>query len=231
MRVRTKKQWSEPDPGAPYSFSLLLPGQKKVTGELAGVDMSHAAMSFPVRECPNLERDERIRLSLTLVESRKTLDMDALVKGSRSSKDRVLYQFKLIDTDRLLREQDPVLTGLFNRRGAFRVKPDPQDPISVDLIRNIHSGKGSMIDISTLGVALRVLPSSAPWHRYADQVSISFTLPGSGDTFRLDGRIARVSPLEKGTVLGVEFDRDKTKRIRPQEQSISRYVLQRQLAR
>lgn len=225
-----KHHRAESEDDTPFSFSLLLPGQKKLAGELADVNMSGAAISFPAAQCPDFATDERIRLSLMLLKSQKSLILDALVKGSKSSQDRILYQFTFIDTTHLFRDLDPALTSLFNRRGAFRVGPDPLTPIGVTLDCDGHSTKGSILDISLTGISLGVEKTVSRRFEYADQISMTFRLPGQKDVFRMVGRNVHLVSLQKGVRLGIEFDRKETENIRQQEQAISRYVMQRQLA-
>lgn len=213
----------------PFSFSLILPGQEKLAGNMADVSMDGAAISFPAKKCPDFEREERVRLSLFIYESGKTVMLDALMKGSSRSRDAILYQFKFIDTTHLLRDLDPILVSYFNRREAFRVKPDPMNPIEVDLVGEKNSAKGLIIDISITGIALGVESSIARQIEYEDRITMTFILPACDTPFRIVGKTAHFEPQVNNVRYSIEFDREKTANIKQQEQSISRYVMQRQL--
>lgn len=213
--------------GTSFSISLLLPGQRKLTGKLVDANTSGATISFPAGECPDLEKGERIRLSLMPAKSQKAVALDALVKGSTASRNRILYEFGFIDLSHLLKDMDPVLLDLFNRRGRQRVGPGPLNPIDVVLDWNGLSTRGSMFDISLTGIAVRVQATVARKLENVNQISITFVLPEQKDRCRLVGRSVRLKPLQQGVLIGIEFDRKKTERVRQQEQWISNYVMRR----
>lgn len=213
----------------PFSFSLILPGQKKIAGVMADVSIDGATISFRAEKCPDFEQEERVRLSLFIFESGKTVMLDALVKGSSRTQGTIQYQFGFIDTTHLLRDLDPVLVSYFNRRDAFRVKPDPNVPIMVRLMWEDHSAKGLMIDISETGIALGVDAAVARKVEYADPITMTFILPECDTPLRMVGKTAHFEPKANNIRYSIEFDQEKTADFKEHQRSITRYLMQRQM--
>lgn len=226
---KNRQERNKPETKATLIFSLILPHQKVLSGKLLDINANGAAISFPRETCPDFEKDERIRLRLSTSHSDKNWSLDALVVDWRRSQDSVLCQFKFIDTTKILQDLDPLLISYFNRREAFRVRPDPLEPITVNLKWKDILSKGEIMDISLTGVALRVESSIARQLEYADGIEMTFYLPTRSEPFHIIGKTAHFEPMPRDVRYAIKFDRKKTPHIRAQEQSISRYVMQRQL--
>lgn len=226
MRRRSKKETIS---SFPFSFDLMLPGRKKLAGNLADVNMEGAAISFPVEQCPALKNSERIRLALTIFETKKTMLLDAVVNGSRTVQDRILFQFRFIDTTHILKDPDPVLSGYFNRRESFRVRPDLSEPIRVSFKWEGKSVEGSILDISLTGIGLALEPKVARQLEYAKQITMTFRLPDETMPFEIVGNTTNFIPVGKLVRYGIQFDRKETMNIRNKERRILKYIMQRQL--
>ncbi|MEE8399834.1 MAG: PilZ domain-containing protein [Desulfobacterales bacterium] len=227
---KRKQQQSKSGPDIPFSFSLVLPGQKKLAGVATDASMEGATISFPPEACPDFEPEERVRLSLFIYATEKTVMFEALVMRSDRSEVAVRCQFGFIDTTHLLRDLDPILVSYFNRREAFRVQPDLVEPIEVDLTWGNNSARGVVIDISLTGIALSLKPLIARQLEYADRMTMTFVLPESGGSMRIVGKTAHFEPIAGNIRYSIEFDREKTDNIEQQERIISKYLMQRQMA-
>ena len=156
--------------------------------------------------------------------------LDALVRDSKRDRDTLLYQFQFIDTTALLRDMDPTLMSYFNRRQAFRVRPDPLDPLEVTIAWDDLSTSGLIMDISTRGVALVVDRSTARKLENEDQISLTFKLPGDEAMLKIAGKPAHLVPVQKDVRYGILFLWKETAEAGQKERLISRYVMQRQMA-
>jgi len=218
------------DPESVFVFSLTLPGRKELLGKLVDLSMDGVAISFPLDHCPDFEHDERVRLSLKLIETGKTMPVDALVTDSQAGKNTRLCQLSFIDTSSLLRDLDPTVMSHFNRRGAFRVRTDPLKPVRADVMWQQHSAEGWIIDISTTGVQLGLPVAAARQIGREDVITLVFRLPGGDAPMKILGKTAHVSPGPREARYGISFVRAETPDIRKYERDISRFVMQRQLA-
>ena len=230
-KERRKRNQTGPESDVPFEFNLMLSGRRELPGTLVDVSLGGAAISFPQDRCPIFEKDERVRLSLRKKQSEESIMLDSLVRDGKTDQGTRLYQFQFIDTSILLRDLDPTLMSYFNRREAFRVRPDPLDPIDVTIVSDEITVNGLIMDISITGIALAMDRSSARKLEYKEEITLTFMLPDhEGGMLTIIGKPAHFVPLENDVRYGISFLWKETGETGQKERLISRYVMQRQMA-
>ena len=154
-----REQYRSKDKGpSPFQFNLVLPGRELLPGNIFNTSMNGAAIGFDPQKLPNFDLNERVKLQLTMTQSKKIIMVDATLKHLKNANDNVICRFQFADPSSLAKNLDISLMSYFNRREAFRVKPDINEPIVVDIEWNDGSTQGRVIDISQSGMGLGIKP-------------------------------------------------------------------------
>ena len=121
--------------------------------------------------------------------------------------------------------------GARDLRSHQRVRPSDRQPIDV----HIHLGsmeplvRGTLIDLSTTGIAIEVSTEDEARVIDADPISVRFEFPGESRPLLLVGKIRNRRLLDNGVKYGIEFDAVASRRFPQQRGRIQRYICQRQL--
>ncbi|MHC4447767.1 MAG: PilZ domain-containing protein, partial [Planctomycetota bacterium] len=141
------------------------------------------------------------------------------------------YGLQFIDRDRLEGELTPELFRLFNRRGSYRVQPDPTKPVTVtvEVVPDGPRAHGRMVDISATGIGVHVPAAVEAALVAVSRIRVSFTLPTSDDPLCLEG-IIRSRRLIGGEAVryGILFMLDAGEAGQDQQSAIIDYVRRRQ---
>jgi hypothetical protein len=229
-REKREKSSGKSGSAVPFEFSLMLPGRIRLAGKMVDVSLRGAAISFPCDKCPVFEPEERVRLRLGMKASGDAIMLDAWARDSSEDQNTRLYQFEFVDTTVLLRDLDPTLMDYFNRREAFRVRPDSLDPVDVTITKDDITISGPIMDISITGVALHVDRSAERELEGKDDVSLTIRLPDDNTRMEIIGKPAHVVRVERGARYGISFLWKETENAGLKERLISRYVMHRQMA-
>jgi len=213
---------------SPFQFNLVLPGRELLPGAIFNTSMHGATIAFDPQRLPNIALNERVKLQLTTTQSKKIIMVDATLKHLKNANDNVICRFQFADPSSLAKNLDISLMSYFNRREAFRVKPDINEPIVVDVEWNGGSTQGRIIIISFTGMELGVKPEVTEIPGYPEQVALSFRLPISEKTLRIVGTAFHPRPLGKIILYGIMYDWVKTENSYQQESVITSYVIYRQ---
>ena len=127
---------------SPFQFNLVLPGRELLPGAIFNTSMNGAAIAFEHQRLPNLALNERVKLQLTMTQSKKIIMVDATLKHLKNANNNVICRFQFTDPSSLAKNLDISLMSYFNRREAYRVKPDINEPIEVDVEWNGVSIQG-----------------------------------------------------------------------------------------
>jgi hypothetical protein len=213
---------------APFRFNMVLPGRALLPGAIFNTSMNGAAIAFDPQRLPDLALNERVKLQLTMTESEKIIMVDATLKHLKHANNNVICRFQFADPSSLAKSLDISLMSYFNRREAFRVKPDINEPIGVDVEWNGGSTQGRVIDISITGMGLGVKPEATEIPRRPEPVTLSFRLPISEKTLTIVGTTVHPRPLRKIILYGIKYDWNQTENPFQQETVITSYVIYRQ---
>lgn len=129
-----------------------------------------------------------------------------------------MYGFRFVDWMGLLSQTPPELAGLFNQRRHCRVEVDPDRPVEVSIEEGIATSswaqvfgglKGVLRDVSSRGLSFR-LDYEADMQTLSESVKVSFTLPGSAESFTFWVQIVRCEADSEGFCCGAVFDSKRT---------------------
>ncbi|MGD8770324.1 MAG: PilZ domain-containing protein [Desulfobacterales bacterium] len=225
----SRKQYRTKDKDfSPLQFNLVLPGRELLPGAIFNTSMNGAAIAFEPQRLPNLALNERVKLQLTMTQSKKVIMVDATLKHLKNANNNVICRFQFADPSSLAKNLDISLMSYFNRREAYRVKPDINEPIEVDVEWNGGSTQGHVIDISLTGMGLGVKPDVTEIPGYPEPVTLSFRLPISEKTLMIVGTTVHPRSLGKIILYGIKYDWGQTENSYQQESVITSYVIYRQ---
>jgi hypothetical protein len=213
---------------SPFQFNLVLPGRELLPGAIFNTSMNGAAIAFDPQRFPNFALNERVKLQLSMTPSKKIIMVDATLKHLRNANNNVICRFQFADPSSLAKNLDISLMSYFNRREAYRVKPDINEPIEVDVEWNDGSTQGRVIDISLTGMGLGVTPEVTEIPGYPEPVTLSFRLPISEKTVMIVGTTVHPRPSGKIILYGIKYDWGQTENSYQQESVITSYVIYRQ---
>lgn len=121
------------------------------------------------------------------------------------------------------------LASLLEPRRAFRVHPDPDEPVAVSLSSPGSPGAiiGAARDVSKSGLGIDI-----PWEHEAalsrlDLLDVSVRLPGQGDELVFKGRVRNRSLGNGAIIYGLEFIDDDIAADDPRMFAIGEYVAMR----
>jgi hypothetical protein len=143
---------------SPFQFNLVLPGSELLPGNIFNTSMNGAGIDFDPQKFPDFALNERVKLQITMTQSKKIIMVDATLINLRRTSEEAICRFKFADPSSLAKNLDISLMSYFNRREAFRVKPDIHEPIVVDIEWKDGSTQGRVIDISQSGMGLGIKP-------------------------------------------------------------------------
>lgn len=213
---------------SPFQFHLVLPGRKLLPGAIFNTSMNGTAIAFDLQRLPPLAINERVKLQLSMPQSKKTIMVDATLKHLKNANNNVICRFQFADPSSLAKRLDISLMSYFNRREAFRVRPDINEPIEVDIEWNAGSTQGRVIDISLTGMGLGLKPEVAKILSYAEPVTLSFRLPVSEKILMIGGTTVNPRPSGEIILYGIKYDWSQTENAYRQESVITSYVIYRQ---
>jgi hypothetical protein len=212
----------------PFRFNLVLPGRELLPGNIFNTSMNGAAIGFDPQKFPDFALNERVKLELTMTQSKKIIMVDATLIHLRRTSEEAICRFQFADPSSLAKNLDISLMSYFNRREAFRVKPDIHEPIVVDIEWKDGSTRGRVIDISQSGMGLGIKPEVTKILGHPEQVILSFRLPTSKKTVKIVGTTVHPRTSRKIILYGIKYDFGQTEDSYQQESAITSYVIYRQ---
>ncbi len=204
-------------------------GGATIEGSLLDVHGEGAAVSFPPGSGGELRRDSRGTLRFRRDEE-QPFEVSAEIRSVRAVGDRLRVGFSFRGSAGETIDWPPSLRSLFNRRGAYRVRPRGEEDLRV-LIRadpeevgEAHTARGSLVNISLTGARVR-LDEPLSWEGRSLRVRVTFALPES----RLRVMIGAVlrNTCAEATHVGLEFESD-GRRFGVNQKEVREYIMQRQ---
>ena len=213
---------------SPLQFNLVLPGRELLPGAIVNTSMNGAAIAFDPQRFPHLALNERVKLQLEMPQFKKIIMVDATLKHLKNANNNIICRFQFADPSSLAKNIDISLMSYFNRREAFRVKPDINEPIEVDVDWNEGSTQGRVIDISLTGMGLGIKPELPEIPVNSEPFTLSFELPVSEKALMIKGTTVNPRPSGKIILYGIKYEWSKTENSYHQESMIKDYVIYRQ---
>jgi len=210
---------------------ILAEGGKSIVARVHTVSSGGIGVHLPSELASFLFVSQKVQVEFGGGPIVKPLTVRAIVKHHLPEKGLHRYGLEFVDRQSFDEELlNRALHGLFNRRGAYRVRPESGAKIPVLLQSQPQGvrGSGIMADISVTGIGLVVTPDVEAQFRGIDRFILSFRLPGILEAVTLDG-ILRYRTLDKDEVrCGLVFDPRRSDQFRRQEAAILEYVMRRQ---
>jgi c-di-GMP-binding flagellar brake protein YcgR len=195
------------------------------------VTVDGAGVRFPLATAPNIAIGEKVQLEFAS-QQQKILAVSAFVRFRREEETVRRYGLEFLERDIVEKQLPPALARLFNRRGAFRVRPDPGAPISVTLEGFLSQGSVErttvdLVDLSVTGMAVTVGTEFEKAFAGNVDVRVSMELPGYPDDINLGAVIRYRKLLGDGVHYGIGFDPGRTANFARQRRAIMDYVVRR----
>jgi hypothetical protein len=130
----------------------------------------------------------------------------------------------------LNRMMESGITATFNRRGAFRVSPSHDEPVSVRLVLSdgSWSHEDHACDLSATGIALLVDNAIAERLDEANNLTVTVRLPRSPRPMTFMGHVRRLIPRGEQQLVGLDFDPGYTVDYDTLSGHITSYIMRRQ---
>jgi hypothetical protein len=211
--------------------TLLSEGRTLAPGIVVDVTVDGAGVRFALATAPNIAIGEKVVLEFAS-QQQKILTVPALVRFRREEETVRRYGLEFLDRGVVEKELPPALARLFNRRGAFRVRPDPGKPIPVTLEGFVAQGSVErttvdLIDLSVTGLAVTVDHAFEKAFSGNVELRVSMDIPDYGDDINLGAVIHYRKLLDEGVHYGIGFDPDRTSNFAKQRRAIMDYVVRR----
>ena len=206
-------------------------GQTLAPGIVVDVTVDGAGVRFPLATAPNIAIGEKVDLEFAS-QQQKILAVSAFVRFRREEETVRRYGLEFLDRELVEKQLPPALARLFNRRGAFRVRPDPAAPVSVTLEGFVSKGSVErttvpLVDLSVTGMAVTVGTDFEKAFSGNVDVRVSMELPGYPDDINLGAVIHYRKLLGDGVHYGIGFDPERTANFARQRRAIMDYVVRR----
>ena len=213
---------------------LVAAGGVSIVGRIADISVRGVSLVLSAHRGPQeggraLEMGEEVQLRFPSTLLNKPLTASARVKDRTEEGDSLRYGFEFTDPAQFEYRLWPAFRELFNRRRAVRVVP--HDELPVEVMPGAARAVFGLLDISTLGLAVRVPIEAEPALRATDRIRLSFPLPGWQPPVDVEG-IVRSRVLLPGADVryGAEFDLQRASNPEGIRSAIGEYVMQRRRA-
>ncbi|MCH8151761.1 MAG: PilZ domain-containing protein [Planctomycetes bacterium] len=230
MRLERRAQYrTVVDESNALHVTLLDPEGSPFPALLLDVSASGAAAHFFAPDCPTLPIGDRVDLVFTAERLKTPLTVAARVVHRSEDDGCRRYGFRFIEREQLEAKLYPVLRRLFNRRGAFRVAPEPEPRINVTLEGPFGPRvEGALVDLSASGTRVGVKPVAELLFAKVRKVAISLSLPDSRGPVRMTGNIRHRRLVGAAIHYGLDFDPEQSENFAHQQKAIINYVMQRE---
>lgn len=212
-------------------------GRPAVQGEpvdlsLDGIGVRFASPGAQGVQSPVIAVGEEVGLSLMLPPHQRPLQSNAKVVSRTEGESHRRYGFQFTDRDQFQAQLSPALYGLFNRREAYRVRPDPQNPIEVGLegLGGDVRFRAQLLDISVKGMAVAVPMEAEAALAGSDRIRVSASLPDVAGTLSWVAVIRDRMLVRDRIHYGVEFELEQAAASPGQRDAVMAFVMKRQQA-
>jgi c-di-GMP-binding flagellar brake protein YcgR len=200
-------------------------------GQLIDVSASGAGVRFEGGAAPSLGVGQAVDLVFSGRPFGAPITVSAQVQHRTEERGGARrYGFRFLQPQRLDTGLPPALRSYFNRRQVVRVEPAADEQIPVELSSDGGPPVEARLEnLSVMGVGVGLDTAVEPYLANSPSVSISIGLPGNRRPVEMTG-IIRHRRLVGGRIhYGIAFDTEATPGYERQQDSISRWVLKRQM--
>lgn len=198
-------------------------------GTISDLDAHGVSAYFDLDAAPSLPIGSVAPIDLVSSNLEGPVEVNAMVVGRAEGQERRRYGFQFQGDTVLTHDK---LRELVNRRGAYRVCPQPGHDVDVHLSsvgdqpRELAIGR--LTDISGTGLSLQALADVDAALSDSEYVELSFSLPGGDGATVMLARIVNRALEGRYVRLGLRFDRRRTSEFSVHQKQIFRYVVRRQ---
>lgn len=199
-----------PDRGN-IKLSVEMAGWPAIAARICDATADGLGISIPAAIPLPVDRGERLRLTVWMVNENRAITLDADVMTVQEQGEARRYGVRFITPDRARRELSEVLGLVFNRRSAPRVPPQPGQRALVTAMDgdNIQFS-AAVTNISESGLAVQ-LPTTIEGVDKDTSCLVSLDLQVDGVSVSLPGRICRYEDgPDQQQQWGIALDLDPT---------------------
>jgi len=231
MANKRKQYRVKPEPQDLTVCVTLSPSAPSLEGRIVDLSACGIKVLFAYRCDPSYRLKEVVNLKFISPHLPAPLITPGLVRFRGEGRTGRIYGFEFLDWLGLLTSLPPLLAEMFNQRGDFRVAPDPEEPIPINL-ENLPLARSAVLrDISSNGLSFLVPSNMETVLREVKTLDISFSLPPSPHRLYFRCQILREQLSEEGVTYGVCFDAKRTEGFHEKQNLVIQYIQRRQRQR
>lgn len=222
-----------PEPGDRLELALLTSLGESPAERILDVSNRSVSALFPGRAGIELQLGQSVTLRFSSPALPRPVRRDAVVVSRVELESRRRYGFEFDEEGPLEEGVSAGAHRVFNRRGAYRVKPDPKEPVEVYIHvlepeAPRHVATALLTSISTTGMDVVARPDAAACLAPISIVRLTLRLPTSTDMLEVGARIRHRTEEWNGVCYGLKLDSRHSADFHRQQKEILKYVSHRQ---
>jgi len=172
-------------------LSVEVAGWPAIAAKICDATADGLGISIPVDVPLPVDRGERLRLTVWLVNENRAITLDADVMTVQEQGEARRYGVRFFNADRARRELSEVLGLVFNRRSAPRVPPQPGQRATVTATNGDSlQFSAAVTNVSEHGLGVQI-PKPVEGMKEDTACLVNLDLESEGVSLRLPGRICR----------------------------------------
>ncbi len=209
--------------------TLRLASGKALQGELRDVGLESVTIDVPARALSALERGARVTLALNGGQLPEDCLSDVHIETFREDGGHGRVVLRYVDRDELSRILAKGVGQQFNRRGSFRIEPDPRHPVQVHVATSAgETVSMQALDVSGTGVAAAGDEAGAATLSVGKRVNVRLEVPGSPRPLEFVAEVRYHRPEADVLHVGLMFDPDRTRGFATAQDHLIDYIMRRQ---
>ena len=173
--------------------------------EVLDLSLGGAAICFAATKAPAICRGQEVTLEFQSMARERDVRAKARIVVVVADSVRVRCGLMFTETGALLEQLDAYHARLFNRRRFPRVLPDLRTKLSLHISWEGGALEARAHDISAGGLGIGLTREAANELAGVEQVQVRFRIPGSNEDWTVGARVACLSALSRGVMVGLEF--------------------------
>lgn len=203
-----------------------LPSGRVAPGRVLDTSASGTRIRFKRRDCPKLEVGLSVEIRFFQAGVSKHLTARALVHNETEEDGDRVFGFRFVELEEFYPQLTPKLWELFNRRVAYRARPDRL--LEVDVECGEHRFRAPLFDLAAMGMGLEIPPELASRLSDFETLRATLELPGVDTPAAVEGDIVHRTPFGLSHRHGVAFAPERTTVFLDQQARILEWVLERE---
>ncbi len=204
---------------------------KMIKGQVVDLSNGGVGAKFDREQAPVLAIGDELELAFYWCDQEfESLGIQAQVVSRNDAEHSVRYGFAFLESPSL---GHVTLHQIFNKRGAYRAKPEPGEEVEVQVSAHNQALKEPLLtatlsDISVIGMGISTGPGQDAILKDHPVVDVTFKLPGASKLRTLAARI--VARELRGHVIhyGLQFSRAMSQHLSTEEDEIAAFVKRRE---